>query len=651
MAKYEKIAEVEAFMEKFNYFRKPYNERDPTDTTWIRKHGFAGDRIVQDALDGKGDIGLLLNKRTAFICFDIDPKKEEEDAGSGEPEENVGDGDHGETASDGASSGEAEDGDTREDLLRADKTDGGSASAEDEGKSTVEPRNADRGVDGREGVKGPEGDNDNEGSQDRQSGVGDPAKDWPGWKELGIDENEKWRARWAAIAAMPKPPIVRTRVRLEFRRELGPELRAAVEMLLECFNEGPSLVVKSPHGAHVYWCLETEEPSFKVRPVMVKVRREWLREARERGIEDIGIEILPSTRKPLRVPRKDRLIEPGSLEPMEKPEDGEAFWRSLKRYPFEGLIKEEVLNRKAGNAKRPGPQKPKKESGERSDTKTGSAELEAVERVKSGQQAADEAGGVGAAGGTVGTGSAGAGAGENASDGAAEAGEDNTEEMDILSLRPKNRNEAERMLMPFRNRETNPQLIKMIEGAKREGLSLEEVTVWILSWEGRSREAGYRGELFYNRELLKDRIAALYATSTATAAGASRFIELWNSRNMGYVRNDKAAERAIGELDRITLQPKQSRKAVRRFMADIEAWKRIIDDAAADPTSGLDKTTKRNRAKGVYPLPYALLRVMYSGSDRVWKDMLAAGIVVKAEGNGGQYVPNIGRPQYYHLNI
>jgi hypothetical protein len=90
---------------------------------------------------------------------------------------------------------------------------------------------------------------------------------------------------------------------------------------------------------------------------------------------------------------------------------------------------------------------------------------------------------------------------------------------------------------------------------------------------------------------------------------------------------------------------------VLRFFADIEAWKRIIDDAAADPTNELDATTRRNRAKGVYPLPYALLRAMYSGCDRVWKDIQAAGVVAKAEGNGGQYVPDIGRPQYYHINI
>ena len=221
----------------------------------------------------------------------------------------------------------------------------------------------------------------------------------------------------------------------------------------------------------------------------------------------------------------------------------------------------------------------------------------------------------------------------------------------MLSLRPKNRKEAEAMLMPFRRRETNGQLIKMVEGGKREGLSLEQVSAWILGWERKSREEGYRGNLFDNRELLRDRIAALYAASTATAAGAMRFIEFWNRKKDEYARNEEAAARALERLETVSKQPKQSRKAVLRFLADIDAWRRVVDDAAADPASELDETTRRNRARGVYPLPYELLRAMYSGCDRVWKDMQAAGIVAKAEGNGGQYVPNIGRPQYYHINI
>jgi hypothetical protein len=460
------------------------------------------------------------------------------------------------------------------------------------------------------------------------------------------------------------PPVIPPIARKKFSRELGAELREAVRLLLEFMTAEPSLVVKSPHGAHVYWCLEEKEPWFEVRPVMVKVRRAWQREAQERGITDIGIEVLPSIRKPLRVPRKERLIEAGSLEPMEEIKNGEDFWRGLKRYAFEGLIKEEVLNRKARNAtnaKRPGPQKPKQESGERSDIKAGGAGLEAIERVEGGKLAAElETGSKGseaadgerfdeAAGGTVATDSEGAGAGEDARDGA--AGEDNAVEKDILSLRPKNRVEAEGILMPFANSRTNPQLIKMVEGGKREGLSLEQVSAWILGWEKSSKDAGYRGNLFDNRELLRDRIATLYAASTATAAGAMRFIELWNSKRDAYVRNDEAAARALERLETVSKQPKQSRKAVLRFFADIDTWRRVVDDVAADPASSLDDTTRRNRTRGVYPLPYELLRAMYSGCDRVWKDVQAAGVVAKAEGNGGQYVPDIGRPQYYHINI
>ena len=115
--------------------------------------------------------------------------------------------------------------------------------------------------------------------------------------------------------------------------------------------------------------------------------------------------------------------------------------------------------------RRPGPRQPSKDSGAREDED--SAVL-AVDGVEGGKQAKDDlartrakveaAGTVGTtraeitlgdsgAGGTVRTGSEGAGADEDASDGAAE--KDNAEEKDILSLRPKNRVEAEGMLMPF----------------------------------------------------------------------------------------------------------------------------------------------------------------------------------------------------------
>ena len=76
--------------------------------------------------------------------------------------------DRGEAEADGVG-GEAESGDNGEDLLKTDKGDGGSASAEgQEGPVVAELQN-----DEREGHE-----------SDKESSV-DPAKDWPGWKELG----------------------------------------------------------------------------------------------------------------------------------------------------------------------------------------------------------------------------------------------------------------------------------------------------------------------------------------------------------------------------------------------------------------------------------------------------------------------------------
>ena len=64
------VREVAAFMERFNYFRTPYNQG--VHGGWKRNHGLAGDAIVYRAITGHGDIGLLMNRRPRFICFDVD---------------------------------------------------------------------------------------------------------------------------------------------------------------------------------------------------------------------------------------------------------------------------------------------------------------------------------------------------------------------------------------------------------------------------------------------------------------------------------------------------------------------------------------------------------------------------------------------------
>jgi len=528
-----KIPEVEAFFDRFNYFRKPYHQWVGGHRPWKRRHGYAGDLIAFEALEGRGDIGLLLNLTPTFICFDIDtPGKVGEEEGREELPKNI------------------------------------------EAEASPKPPDV-----GEEAGSGP-------------IGLAAGLAEWEGWSALGIGHGDHGLAQ--AMASIPDMPVMAEPMRSAAGGgSIGPELRGAVRALCECFNEVPSLVRRSPHGCHVYWLLDKPQLWYGQKHQLAAVRQISLAALATRGIRK-NIQVLPTPTEPLRIPRKDRLLDSLSLEPLEVPADGEAFWRSLRVYPLEGLIKEEVLEAGGKLAGRPRLRKP-------SVSASGMSALGAVE------------------------------------DG------------DMMSLHPRNRVEAEELLMPFREGMTNGQLIKLVEGGKREGLSLDDVTEWILGWETRSRAAGYKGDLFDDENELRGRIEALFERSTATAAGTTRFIKLWDRKKGDYGRDVELAERLLGQLEGKGPQPKQSRQAVLRFLADLDVWRRIVDEAVADPESGIDDLMIRNQARGAYPLPYELRRRMYSNQGRIWTQMETLGMVVKDDQSEGHYVPDLGRPQYYRL--
>lgn len=527
----EAAREVATFVERFNYFRKPYNQGDSTGAAWTRNHGLAGDAVVHRAITGRGDIGLLLNKRPRFICFDVDlPGKV---------------------------------GDAPEPAEVDEEGEGGS----EELVEHAEPAERE--------------------AWDKKGPFPEDPREWSGWTELGFGEGQEEFERQLRETKSPKP-------RRGFQQELEPETRRAVEALVECFNQRPSLVVKSPHGAHVYWCLEEEALWYQLRPKLGKVKRAWEEKRRERGLER-NLEILPTPERPLRIPSLDRLLEPDGLEPMRQPADGEAFWRGLRVYRLEGLIREEVLGRVWPKEERPG--------------------LRLLEEGEGG------------------------------------GGKKGLSDTGLKGRRPRNSREAEELFMPFSNGETNGQLIGMVEGGKRGGMSLEDVTEWIFSMETRSRDAGYSGDLFRNQRELRSRIEALYEASHVTEAGASRFVKLWQEQEGKYPRSREAAERMLTRLESVSPQPKQSRTAVLRFFADLDAWRRIIDDAVADPASGIDDLTRRNHSRGVYPIPYDLRRKMYSSQRRIWADVETAGIVTRDDETEGRYVPDLGRSQHYRMDM
>lgn len=380
----------------------------------------------------------------------------------------------------------------------------------------------------------------------------------------------------------------------ERRAENDALMRRAYRALVGCFTAEPSLVVRSPHGLHAYWCLTERVAWSRLQSLLASARAVW---ERRRDAEGFGrkLEILPTPTSPLRIPRKDRILRSADLEPIAWLANGEAFWRGLERHELEGLITEEA--REEGVARRPGR-------------------------------------GLGMRGRAVGM--------PQVSEGLI------AEDDEIMRLHPRSRAEAEELLMPFRPGHTNVQLIKMVEGGKREGLSLEEVTQWILEWETRSRQEGYQGDLFSNERHLRDRIEDLFGRSTATEAGATRFLRLWNERNAEYSRDQELAEQLLGQLEVIAPQVPRARPALLRLLADLDVWRRMIDVAAADPASGLDRHTRACNERGSYPLPHDLVHHLHSRHDRIFPLLRAAGIVEEDTGLG-RYVPDLGWPQYYRL--
>jgi hypothetical protein len=564
---YEKSPEVEAFVERFNYFRKPFAAWLKNGSGWREvklfpsgEPAYAGDWIVQNALDGRGDISMRLSRTTTFFVLDLDPVMKGKKDSQRQERSNAAI-EYINVKSEVSCSGE--------ELLTDDKGAMGS--------SQPEPHI----------------------SEDEKSSW----RNWEGWKEYVLDPvlNEQIEAMPAIEVAVPSAlPAAEGINEEDVDLDLNGELLKAARLLLGLLTEVPSLVRKSPHGLHLYWCLE--EPKVwttAVQPLLVQVKRQFTSLAKN---EELGfnVELLPRPSKPLRIPRKDMLLDPRTLEAMESPIDGIAFWRGLRRYRLEDLIRPESWMQLANEGE------DKKLRQSRSENSRDAP----LRNRGSGTRGIDS---------------------------------------EILRLKPKDHVEAEALLMPFRNNQSNSQLTKLVEGGKREGMSLGDIIVWILGWKARSIEAGYVGDLFDDENVLVSRIKSLY--KACRVAGASRFIELWEREEGKYPRNEVAAGRSLARLEATAPQPTRSRKAVQRFLTNLEAWRRIVDDAVADPASGIDVVTRENQKREVYPLPYDFLRHLYNGHGRIWRQLQEARIVLPDEEDHGRYVPVIGRPQYYSLVI
>jgi hypothetical protein len=646
-------AEVAAFFGMMNYFRQEIRVRNAADTEWKNWHWYAGDRIVQDVLDGERTIGLRASWTTSFIGFDIDVPGKIEEVGAGNErseswqsaEVEAGDGEPGKAAGREPEVGAGEEGEggRKNGGVRGRKNGDVVRDWVFDDKRTEEEREADR---------------------EREERMWAGIAAWAGWDELkelsGGDRKgdyleELGRGFAEAVQIEVPEPEQPTKGTL---RELSLELRQAAEIVKGCFLVEPSLAVRSPHGCHLYWLLSEMKYWTVVKEIAQRVKEEAEDQYAEVGIERT-IEVLPSPTQALRLPRKDRLLEPASLEPMEEPKDGEAFWKGLKQYRLEEIVKENVRERELGEHRRKphrGPRRKKKQEPDEEMTEEEKEELRARATGKwegSGTGEHDGAeGAVGAgerddsSGGSSSGGSG--GGGRDGDDGDARVSEDDEAEHGWRrSKKPRSREEAEEMVMPFRNGETNRQLIAMVEGGKRSGMRVTEIIDWVKGWIERSRREGYTGDLGNDERNLESRIDRLYARCNVNVGGKKRWIELWEAENGKYARDEEKAQRMMEELERVRAVAKQSRPAVLRFMGDLDAWQRVIDDEAGRAPSRLDRLTIENQKRRAYPLPNELLQKLYSKYRPIWEDVQRAGVLVKDIDKGGGYVPNLGRVQSY----
>ena len=169
----------------------------------------------------------------------------------------------------------------------------------------------------------------------------------------------------------------------------------------------------------------------------------------------------------------------------------------------------------------------------------------------------------------------------------------------------------------------------MVEAGKRCGMTVAEIIDWVNEWIERSRADGYTGDLGKDAGEIERRVARLFERCHVTTGNKGRWIELWGAENEKYARDAGRAERMLGRLESVQAMAPQRRRVVIRFFADIDVWKRIIDDEVKKEPSRLDALTIENQKRGVYPLPQGLLRKLYGKYPAIWKACEAVGVVLK----------------------
>jgi hypothetical protein len=112
-----------------------------------------------------------------------------------------------------------------------------------------------------------------------------------------------------------------------------PIVHKRYDLIRSCFGPDPSLVVRSPHGLHVYYLLNT------------LLGQEALHQLTRRTIGDLEVELKPTSDDTLRIPKKSHIVDPSDITRFLYPHPSDRIeWESIPTYSPEHLFGENYRN-------------------------------------------------------------------------------------------------------------------------------------------------------------------------------------------------------------------------------------------------------------------------------------------------------------------
>jgi len=346
---------------------------------------------------------------------------------------------------------------------------------------------------------------------------------------------------------------------------VGPELAEAISIVKSSFLVPPSLLVRTPHGVHLYWCF-SETVSWQTQIKLVEYLLETIVHAKmEESRVQRKIEVLPSPSRSLRIPSRARALDQSTLDWDRKSPEGADFWLSLPLYRWEELLDRQALLKKRRTIDR--------------ERKRLAALVQGMGEISKTVEAP-------------------------------------VASFDLNSI-------------VFSEGESDANLKRLVRGAKAQGLSEEGTLALVKDRLATLVDQGYEPEADMRGAHLERRVLHLHRTARGNVdSKKNRYQAIWDLPVEVTVRDDWVTWALTRLKDHGLLPPEASEGRVVRFLQDLDRWMLKVDHAV-DGGGDSDTTLVRAVGRSSYPFPKFLLTGWYSRYAPLWKALQVTEVLAK----------------------